>query len=442
MKVISDLSAAEALLKRTFNVVMDNPALKKRVKALFGKELTPEQTVKRIIENVRLKGDAALFEYNKSIDGVSLESLAVTSEEIAQAYKDIDEELLNALKLAAERIRSFHLIQKRHSRVGFMDDELGQMVFPLELVGLYAPGGTAGYPSTVLMTAIPAKVAGVNQIILATPPKSDGKIAVAVLVAADIAEVKQVFKIGGAQAIAAMAYGTESIPKVDKICGPGNIFVMLAKKHVYGVVDIDGLQGPTETIVLADDSATPLYCALDLLAQAEHDTAASAILITDSLQFAEKVNIEVENQLATLERSEIARESLEINGAIVVVKNIDQAIDMVNAYAPEHLCLAVRNTEYCMERIVNSGGIFVGETSPEGLGDYIAGPSHVMPTSGTARWSSPLSVDDFLKTTSVVAMKDQSLRDLGAAAAILARSEGFTAHARAIEARLESMGEI
>ena len=291
------------------------------------------------------------------------------------------------------------------------------------------------------MTAIPAKVAEVKEIILATPPAKDGSISPAILVAADIAGVDKIYKAGGAQAIAAMAYGTESIPKVDKVCGPGNIFVTLAKKNVYGAVDIDGIQGPTETIVLADDSATPLFCALDLLAQAEHDEMASAIMITDSKQLADSVVKEIENQLETLERSQIAKESIERNGAIIVVDSINDAIDLANTYAPEHLCLTVRDPDYCMSRITNSGGIFVGESSPEAVGDYVAGPSHVMPTSGTARWSSPLSVNDFLRTSNVVAIKERSFREIGHAAAIIARAEGLTAHVKAVEERLKKLGE-
>ncbi|MFC1999030.1 histidinol dehydrogenase, partial [Chloroflexota bacterium] len=399
------------------------------------------QAVNRIIDDVRKDGDKALLKLTEKIDGVKLSGLEVSNDEIAAAYDVIDDELLGALELAAERIQAFHEVQKTNSRTDFMDDELGQLVFPLERVGLYAPGGRASYPSTVLMTAIPARVAEVKEIILATPPAKDGSVAAAVLVAADIAGVDRIYKVGGAQAIAAMAYGTKSIPKVDKVCGPGNIFVTLAKKNVYGAVDIDGIQGPTETIVIADDSANPLFCALDLLAQAEHDVAASAIMITDSKEFADNVVKEIEKQLEMLERGEIAREAIEHNGAIIVADSIDDAIDLANTYAPEHLCLTVRDSDYYMSRITNSGGIFIGESSPEGVGDYVAGPSHVMPTSGTARWSSPLSVNDFLRTSNVVAIKERSLREIGHAAAIIARAEGLTAHAKAVEERLKKLEE-
>jgi len=436
-----DKKKAKAFLTRANVEFEATPALKESIKQLFGKEMTLEQTVDLIIDDVRGRGDEALFELNKKIDGARLSVLGVSNDEIAAAYDAIDDELLGALELAAERIQAFHEVQKANSRTDFMDEELGQLVFPLERVGLYAPGGKASYPSTILMTAIPAKVADVKEIILTTPPAKDGSVSLTILVAADIAGVDKIYKVGGAQAIAAMAYGTKSIPNVDKICGPGNVFVTLAKKNVYGAVDIDGFQGPTETIVVADDSANPLFCALDLLAQAEHDEMASAIMITDSKKLADDVVKEIENQLKTLERSQIAREAIERNGAIVVVNSIDDAIDLANTYAPEHLCLMVREPDYYMSRITNSGGTFIGESSPEGVGDYVAGPSHVMPTSGTARWSSPLSVNDFLRTSNVVAIKEKSLREIGHAAVVIARAEGLTAHAKAVEERLKKLEE-
>jgi len=441
LKIISDKKRAKEFLTRVNVEIEATPALKESIKQLFGKEMTLEQTTQYIIDDVRQRGDEALFELNQKIDGVKLSILQVSSDEIAAAYEAIDDELLGALELAAERIQAFHEVQKENSRTDFMDDELGQLVFPLERVGLYAPGGKASYPSTVLMTAIPAKVAEVKEIILATPPAKDGSIDAAILVSADIAGVDKIYKAGGAQAVAAMAYGTESIPKVDKVCGQGNIFVTLAKKNVYGAVDIDGIQGPTETIVVADDSANPLFCALDLLAQAEHDEMASAIMITDSKQLADSVVKEIEKQLETLERSQIAKEAIERSGAIIVVDSIDDAIDLANTYAPEHLCLTVKDPDTYMSRITNSGGIFIGESSPEGVGDYVAGPSHVMPTSGTARWSSPLSVNDFLRTSNVIAIKQHSLREIGHAAAIIARAEGLTAHAKAVEERLKKLEE-
>ena len=441
MKVISDKKKAKAFLQRANVEFEATPALKESIKQLFDKEMTLEQTTQYIIDDVRQRGDEALFELNEKIDGAKLSVLEVSSEEIAAAYDAIDDELMGALELAAERIQAFHEVQKRNSRTDFMDDELGQLVFPLERVGLYVPGGKASYPSTVLMTVIPAKVAEVKEIVMTSPPAKDGSVSAAVLVAADISGVDRIFKVGGAQAIAAMAYGTESIPKVDKVCGPGNIFVTLAKKNVYGAVDIDGIQGPTETIVVADDSANSLFCALDLLAQAEHDEMASAIMITDSKKLADSVVKEIDEQLKTLDRSQIAREAIERNGAIIVVDSIDDAIELANTYAPEHLCLTVGEPDSYMSRITNSGGIFVGESSPEGVGDYVAGPSHVMPTSGTARWSSPLSVNDFLRTSNVVAIKEHSLREIGHAAAIIARAEGLTAHAKAVEERLKKLEE-
>jgi histidinol dehydrogenase len=287
------------------------------------------------------------------------------------------------------------------------------------------------------MTAIPARVAGVDEVVVATPPAPDGTVPASTLVAADIAKVDRIFKVGGAQAVAAMAYGTESVPRVDKICGPGNVFVTLAKRQVYGIVGIDGLHGPTETVILADDSASPVLCAADLLAQAEHDEMASAILITTSPRLAGEVDEEVERQLAQLERQAIARQSLERNGAIVVVDNIDEAIELVNLYAPEHLCLAMRDARSYLDRIRHAGGIFI--ESPEALGDYTAGPSHVMPTGRTARFGSPLSVLDFLKVSILVDMDDEALKALGPAAATIARAEGLTAHALSVEIRLEDL---
>ena len=314
---------------------------------------------------------------------------------------------------------------------------MGQIVNPIERVGVYVPGGTASYPSTVLMTVIPARVAGVKHITVVTPPGKGGNVPPATLVAADIVGADSIFKVGGAGAIAALAYGTKSIQKVDKICGPGNIFVTIAKRLVYGEVDIDGLAGPTETIVIADDTASPAHCALDLLAQAEHDVLSSAVMITTSAKLASAVNKEVERQLKKLERADIASRSLKERGCIVIVDDMEQAIELANMYAPEHLSLLMRDAALYAEGIRNAGGIFIGDSSPEVLGDYVAGPSHVMPTGGSARFNSPLNVNDFLKTTSVVALVEDDLDTLGPAASIIARSEGLTAHARAAEIRME-----
>lgn len=396
-----------------------------------------EQAVRQIIDEVRKRGDTALKEYTFKIDGIKLDSLEVSKEQIDRAYRELDTELIAALKLAAERIRSFHVKQMEDIWGGAAKRGSGQLIRPLKSVGLYVPGGTASYPSTVLMTAIPARVAGVEEIILVTPPRQGGVVPPATLAAAGIAGVDRVFCAGGAQAIAALAFGTESIPQVDKICGPGNIYVVLAKKLVYGIVDIDGLQGPSEVVIVADETANPEYCAADLLSQAEHDSLASAILITTSLRVAEEANIEVEQQLADLPRKAIAAKSLQSRGIIAVVDNIDQAIELVNLYAPEHLCLAIRDAASYTGRVLNAGCIFAGEFPTEILGDYVAGPSHVLPTGGTARFSSPLNTGDFIKLINLVDIRKDEFEQLGRAAATIAKAEGLDAHARAVEKRLE-----
>jgi len=422
MKIIRGFDAATVELRRP---------------PLASAEAVHKDVVEKILADVRQRGDAALKELAKKFDGVSLKNLAVTDDEIATAYKNVDQSLIDALNLAAERIRAFHLTQLRYAIKEFMEEGVGQIVNPIERVGVYAPGGTASYPSTVLMTVIPARVAGVKQITVVTPPGKGGSVPPATLVAADIAGADSIFKVGGAGAIAALAYGTASIQKVDKICGPGNIFVTIAKRLVYGEVDIDGLAGPTETIVIADDTASPVHCALDLLAQAEHDILSSAIMITTSEKLASAVNKEVERHLKKLERADIAGRSLKERGYIVIVDDMEQAIELANMYAPEHLSLMMRDASLYAEGIRNAGGIFIGDSSPEVLGDYVAGPSHVMPTGGSARFNSPLNVNDFLKITSVVALVDDDLDTLGPAASKIARSEGLTAHARAAEIRLE-----
>jgi len=365
----------------------------------------------------------------------------VSGEEVARSHSQVSQELISALNLPAERIRSFHLAHKHKRAIDFRETGIGQLIRPLERVGVYVPGGAACYPSTVLMTVIPARVAGVKEVVVTTPPGEGGAIPPATLVAADIAATDHVYKVGGAQAIAALAFGTESIPRVEKICGPGNIFVQLAKKMVYGIVGIDGLYGPTETIIIADDTANPAICAADLLAQAEHDPLASAILITTSSELATRVDEEIEHRLAEMERKEVAAASLEGRGSIIIVANIEQAIELVNYYAPEHLSLIVENAPLYVDKIKNAGGIFIGEDSAEVLGDYIAGPSHVMPTGGTARFSSPLTVDDFLKVTSVVSVDKETLKALGPSAATIAKAEGLGAHAQAVDIRL-SQGKI
>jgi len=401
----------------------------------YQSDLEPE--VKQIINDVRNRGDAALFDYTEKFDGVKLSSLEVSKKQVKNAYQQVDEEFVSALKLAAERIGSFHRKQK-DSIWRSVKPDLGQLIRPLERIGVYAPGGTACYPSTVLMTAIPAKVAGVREVILVTPPKASGAVPAPTLVAADIAQVDRIFSVGGAQAIAALAFGTESIPKVDKICGPGNIFVVLAKNFVFGTVDIDGLYGPSEVLIIADETANAAYCAADLLAQAEHDPLASAILITTSRRLADAVNQQVEQQLKDLERQAIAAESLQKRGIIAVVADIDEASELANLYAPEHLCLMVKEADACVERIANAGCIVIGEGATVVLSDYVFGPSHVLPTGATARFGSPLNILDFVKLTSLVNVDKASLKKLAKAAATIARAEGFEAHARAVEKRLKA----
>ncbi len=439
MIIIEGFQLAKSVLTRQplAELYSASPAVKQRLREIFGTEIDPEQAVRQIISDVRQRGDAALVDYTLKIDGVHLTSLEIGREQVSSAYREVNQELVSALKLAAERVHSFHSAQKGNICREFSEQGLGQLIRPLERVGVYVPGGTASYPSTVLMTAIPAKVAGVKEVVLVTPP-SKGFIPLPILVAADIAGVDRVFGVGGAQAIAALAFGTESIPKVDKICGPGNIFVTLAKKLVYGVVAIDGLQGPSEVLIVADETANAKYCALDLVAQAEHDPSASAILVTTSHQLANEVAKEVEQQLKGLERQAIAAESLENRGMIAVVSSIDEAIELVNLYAPEHLSLMVDRADTYIDKISNAGCIFIGEKSTVVLGDYVAGPSHVLPTGGTARFSSPLNVSDFIKFINLVTIDEASLKQLGQAAATIARAEGFEAHALAVEERLKA----
>ncbi len=413
------------------------PRVQAGVQQVFGANLTAGEVVDRIIADVRSNGDTALFHYTRAIDGAALDRLEVSQEEITAAKAAVPQDVLEALELAKAQIETFHRRQLRTSWVHFDDDgALGQILRPMERVGVYTPAGRAPYPSSLLMSAIPARVAGVSEIVVCAPPGRDGTISPLILAAAEIAGVDRVFKLGGAQAIAALAYGTDSVPRVDKIVGPGNIFVVLAKRRVFGEVDIDQLPGPTETLVIADGSADPRLCAADLLAQAEHDPLASAILITTSANLAESVERELTTQLPVLERAEIAGESLATNGAIAVVPDLETAFDLANAYAPEHLCLLLANAWQHVDRVHHAGGIFVGESSPEVLGDYTAGPSHVMPTGQTARFSSPINVEEFLKIISVIGINQRGLRRLGPAAATLARAEGLTAHARAVERRL------
>lgn len=394
-----------------------------------------EKAVKDIIDDVRRNGDAALKKYAGLFDGGARENLEISKEEIKEGFARTDEKFRGILERAAENIRAFHKLQiKDGFRIEQKGIILGQKVTPLERVGIYVPGGTASYPSTVLMNAIPAKIAGVKEIIMVTPAKN-GKVAPELLAAAKIAGVDRVFGCGGAQAIAALAYGTQSIPKVDKITGPGNIFVALAKKEVFGVVDIDMIAGPSEILIIADGEANADFIAADLLSQAEHDKLASAVLITDCKDLAEKVSLAVNRQLELLERSAIARESIENNGKIIITKDIGEALALANLIAPEHLELMTKEPLPLLDKVVNAGSVFIGSYSPEPLGDYFAGANHTLPTGGAARFSSPLSTDDFVKKTQYVCYSREALGAVAADITDFASKEGLTAHAAAIDIR-------
>ncbi len=396
-------------------------------------------TVRDIITTVIRQGDQALFDYTRRFDGAELSALEVTAEEREAANGQVPRELLRILQEAAANIRKFHSAQVR---TGFIINDtdgvlMGQKVIPMDAVGIYVPGGTAAYPSTVLMDCIPAKLAGCPQVVMVTPPGRDGKINPAILAAANIAGVDRIFKVGGAQAVAALAYGTESVPRVDKIVGPGNAFVAEAKRQVFGQVAIDMIAGPSEILVVADATANPRYVAADLLSQAEHDKLASAVLVTDSMELAKAVQAEVEQQLLTLPRQEIARNSIDKNGKIIVADSLDAAIEISNAIAPEHLELSVDAPFDYLDKIRHAGSIFMGKYCPEALGDYLAGPNHTLPTSGTARSSSPLSVDEFVKKTQYTYYTPEALKKVAKDIAFFAETEGLSAHARSATVRLE-----
>ncbi len=396
-----------------------------------------EDIVSDVIANVRKNGDSALKEYTKKFDKAVLSSLEVTDEEIEQAFQKVDDKFIEIIKKAKENIYAFHKHQVRNSFV-ISENEgiiLGQKVLPLHRVGLYVPGGTASYPSSVLMNCIPAKIAGVEEIIMTTPPSADGSVNPVILAAAKIAGVERIFKVGGSQAIAALAYGTESVPAVDKIVGPGNAFVAEAKRQVYGLVDIDMIAGPSEILIVADGTCNPEYVAADLLSQAEHDKLASAVLVTDSRELAGKVSEQLETQLSVLPREEIARTSIDNNGKIIITKSISQAIDIANMIAPEHLEVCVDNPFEYLNQIKNAGSIFLGKNCPEALGDYFAGPNHTLPTSGTARFSSPLSVDDFVKKSAFTYYTLDALSKVSDDIAYFAEKEGLSAHARSAVVR-------
>lgn len=400
-----------------------------------------ESTVNEIIRRVKEEGDKAVFEYTLNFDKFALtpENIRVTREEIEEAYTKLDAGLIEVIKQSAENIRSFHTKQLRNSWFDSKEDGtiLGMKITPIAKAGVYVPGGKAAYPSSVLMNVVPAKVAGVGEIIMTTPPGADGKVNPGTLVAADIAGVDTIYKVGGAQAIAAMAFGTESIPKVDKITGPGNIFVALAKKAVYGYVSIDSIAGPSEILVLADETANPRYVAADLLSQAEHDELASAILITTSKKLAEKVSEEVDGFVKVLERAEIIKKSLDNYGYILLADTMSDAIDAANAIASEHLEILTKNPFDIMTRIRNAGAIFLGEYASEPLGDYFAGPNHILPTNGTAKFFSPVNVDDFIKKTSIISYSREALEKVHNNIELFAKSEGLTAHANSIKVRFE-----
>ena len=395
------------------------------------------ETVKNILEDVKKRGDKALLEYTEKFDKVKLDLLEVTNDEIEYAYKTIDEELLEVIKYSHDNIKKYHEKQVRNNFIMSEDNGviLGQIINPIEKVGLYVPGGTASYPSTVLMNAIPAKIAGCKEIIMVTPPNIDGSISPSILASAKIAGVDRIFKVGGSQSIAALSYGTESIPKVYKIVGPGNIYVSMAKKMVYGEVSIDMIAGPSEVLIIADNSANYVHVTADLLSQAEHDKLAACILVTTSEELANNVEKELEKQLKELPREEIARASIENQGRIIIVNNIEEAIYVSNFVAPEHLELAVENPFELLPKIKNAGSIFMGHNTPEPLGDYLAGTNHTLPTSGTAKFSSPLSVDDFIKKSSILYYSKEALEKVKDKVIKFAESEGLDAHAKSIYKR-------
>ncbi|NLP46173.1 MAG: histidinol dehydrogenase [Epulopiscium sp.] len=406
-------------------------------------DLQKEQDlVFKIIQDIQTKKDQALFEYTKQFDGVSLNSstVRVTEKEIQNAYKRVDPQYITILQKSIQRIRSYHQKQKQLS--WFIEEEygamLGQKIIPLKNVGVYVPGGKAAYPSSVLMNVIPAKVAGVERIVMVTPVQELKGIHPATIVAAHEAGIKEIYKIGGAQAIASLAFGTESIPKVDKIVGPGNIFVALAKRAVYGYVNIDSIAGPSEILIIADQYANSKYIAADLLSQAEHDELACAILITDNLELAQKVQIEVSKQTQYLSRQKIIKKSLQNFGGIIIVENLQEAVTLSNQLAPEHLEICTQSPFELLPFIKNAGAIFLGEYSPEPLGDYMAGPNHVLPTNGTAKFFSPLSIDDFTKKSSIISFNKKSLQQLHEDIEYFARAEGLTAHENAVKVRFQN----
>ena len=440
MKIIDSQKIPRAeiiklLTKKSFDEIELPPKIREANKKIFGEDLTASELVRKIVNDVRKFGNSAVIDYTKKFDGVeiSAENFLVTPEEILDAEKQADSKIVDALKIAAENIKSYHVEQLPKSWITYRNENsiLGQSIIPLERVGVYVPGGLAAYPSSVLMNVIPAKVAGVNEIIMCVPAKG-GKINPYVLIAAKIAGADKIYKIGGAQAIAAMAFGTETIPRVNKITGPGNIFVTLAKKEVFGHCDIDMLAGPSEILIIADENANPVYAAADMLSQAEHDPLACSIVITTDKILAEKISAEVEKQLASLPRREIAEASINSNGLIIVAQDLNAAIEFANISAPEHLELLTDSPFNLLPKIKNAGAVFLGAYSPEPLGDYLAGPNHVLPTGGTAKFFSVLNVETFLKRTSLISDTRADLLNVAENIVELANAEGLTAHAAAI----------
>mgnify|MGYP000976688348 CR=1 FL=1 len=439
LKIYQPAEAKQTILKRKPIDDYEIPeSMQQNMLKLFGENLTPDQAVARIIKEVRSEGDQALRKWTQVLDGTALDRFRLTNEEIQAAKKSISDEMKLALQLSIERVQAFHQRQPLSSWISNdLGGTVGQMIRPIRRVGLYIPAGTAPLPSSVIMSAVPAQVAGVQEIIIVAPPdRKTGKISPLIAATAALLGIHEMYAIGGAQAIAALAFGTESIRAVDKIFGPGNLFVMLAKKQVYGSVGIDNLAGPTETMVIADEFAKPAWVAADLLAQAEHDLLASAILLTPSLELAKQVDEEIQLQAQKLSRTAMINSSLLNRGGAVITKNIEEAVTLANDYGAEHLCLAVQQPWQLVEKITCAGGIFIGENSFEVLGDYVAGPSHVMPTSGSARFASPTNVWDFIKIISLIGLDDQTVSQIAPAAATIAKAEGLDAHASAAEIRL------
>jgi histidinol dehydrogenase len=436
MKKYKPDHASKTILKRkALNRIEYSPSTIQRTEVLFGKGVLPPRAVEIILQSVEEKGDRALFKWSREIDGYTGKNILVPADRLKSAWEQLSPELQESLKTAASRIRTFYEQQPVKSWIVESEEgKLGQRFSPIESVGVYVPGGTAPLPSSMLMSVIPAQVAGVKRIVATTPPKPDPSI----LAAAYLCGVNELYQIGGAQAIAALAFGTDTVKRVDKIVGAGNLFVTLAKQQLYGTVGLDGLAGPTETMVIADETARADWVAADLLAQAEHDVQASAILLTTDPDLADAVANEVEVQIESLSRKEIIQASLENAGGIIIVDTLDQAAEMANTYGAEHLCLAVAEPDALMAKINNAGGFFLGDHSFEVLGDYVAGPSHVMPTGGTARFASPLNLLDFVKISSVIALNTAGAARLSSIAADLADLESLTAHAAAARARLEA----